>query len=218
MTPDRLFTAKVKSGHVARTGWCVCSILCTWSGGTLFSLNRYRENGYLDVLRDFFHFLLANSMVVSRLNHDQFLAVSLQFISQSQRCATFLNCGQNEWSGEVPQGFFKTQYNINILKSRTVLDLFIFERDYDELYSLFKINTDAFLSSPDGIRTGLMLIRISKNKRFHRLLRKMVRTTDCVPLLKVIPLSPLYSLPAWEWCDEMKRTYTFLPVLLQEGT
>lgn len=62
----------------------------------------------------------------------------------------------------MPQGFLKTQYNINILKSRTVLDLFIFERDYDELYSLFKINTDAFLSSPDGIRTGLMLIRISK--------------------------------------------------------
>jgi hypothetical protein len=60
--------------------------------------------------------------------------------------------------------------NINVLKHRFVLLLFVCVLDYDELYSL---------AMPEGIYVGLMLVRITRNSRLHGPLRKGSRATGC---------------------------------------
>jgi len=70
-----------------------------------------------------------------------------------------------------------------IMEYSVVLILSIFILDYSELCCFFKSDSDSFMSVPDRIYTGPMLIGVSKELKAPWTIYKKARATGCVALL-----------------------------------
>jgi len=70
-----------------------------------------------------------------------------------------------------------------IMEHSIVFILSLFILDYSELYCFFKSDSDSFVSVPDRIYTGPMLIGVSKELKTPWTIYKKARATGCVPLL-----------------------------------